>query len=205
MRPRVEEWVKAGKLPSNRAVRNNKVALSKKISQQESGFSSKERLQTRNVRAMNVLKAYPLTTVRVIMQNSLENMISGWDYLRRQLPFGSPLQRTLTYGAQLERAFRQGGLFAVMLFLLYLSIRVIFKKTDADKIYFFRAAALGITYIYFALLAGTTYLTGSRIMYSVEFILILLICMALQQALHVGIGIFLYTKKIMLASGQRVA
>ncbi|MCX5900897.1 MAG: glycosyltransferase family 39 protein, partial [Proteobacteria bacterium] len=194
MRPRVEEWVKAGALPSNGAVRSNRDATFKKFMQQSSGLSSKEKLQALNARAMEVFKAHPLTTAKVILQNTQENMLSGWDYFPRQLPLGSVQQRNLSSAARLESVFREFSLLAVALFFLYLCVRTVFKNTDAHKKNFFAAAALGITYIYFALLAGTTCWTGSRIMYPVEFILILLLCMALQQAVHAARGIFMPAK-----------
>jgi 4-amino-4-deoxy-L-arabinose transferase-like glycosyltransferase len=199
MRPRVVEWIKAGTLPSNGAVRRNRDVTLKKFIQQNPGFSSKEKLQALKARAMEVFKAHPLTTAKVILRNSQENMLSGWDYFPRQLPRGSLQQRNLYSAARQESVFREYSLFVVAMLFLYLCVRTVFKKTDFHKKNFFVAAALGLTYIYFALLAGTTCWAGSRIMYPVEFILILLICMALQQAVYAVKDIFMPTKKASLA------
>ncbi len=191
MRPRVEEWVKAGALPSGRAVRNNKSNALQKLMRQTSGRPSKEKLQALNAAAMKVFKAYPLTTAKVILQNTKENMLSGWDYFPRQLPRSSQMKRTLLDAARKESVFREFSLPVVLVLFPYLALIMVFKNTEEHRKNFFAAAALGITYSYFALLAGTTFWTGSRIMYPVECILILLICMALQQARLACIHIFL--------------
>ena len=195
MRPRVEEWVKVGALPSYDAVRSNREAALKKFTQQSSGLSSKEKLQALNARAIEVFKAHPLTTAKVLLQNIKESTLSGWGYFPRQLPRRFQLQKNLTIAVwQTELVFRKYSLLAVMVFFLYLCLRTVFKNTDENRKNFFVAAALGSTYSYFALLAGTTCFYGPRIIYPVEFIVILLLCMALQQAVRACSHIFLPAK-----------
>jgi len=196
MRPRVEEWIKAGALPSNGAVRANRDAAVKRFSQESSGFSLQQKLQARSARAVDVFKAHPLTTVKVILQNIQENMLSSWDYFARQLPLASPAQRNLYHAARhQESVARECGIFTILLLFLYLCVQTVFRRTDTHKRDFYLAAALGTAYSYFAILSGTAFWTGSRIMYPVEFIFIVIICMAFQQAVRVGIGIFSPARK----------
>lgn len=195
LRPRVEEWAKAGTRPFHTAVRDNRNKAFEEFIRQNAALSAKEKLQALNARALAVFKAYPLITAKVILQNARENMLAGWDYFPRQLPRGSALKRFLRGAVKKESAFRACSLLAVTVFLLCLCLMRVFKNTAAHRKIFSAAAALGITYGYFAVLSGTTFWAGARIMYPVEFILILLFCMALQQVWLAARGIRLFRKK----------
>jgi len=201
MRPRVEEWAKAGALPSSRAVRMNRSAACTAYMQQHARSSSKGKLQVLNAEAMKVFKAHPLITLRVMLQNSLENMISGWDYLPRQMPLGSGLRRLLDRGVRQECLFRKLSLPVAIVFILCVGALSVLQNAESHRILFFGAAALGVIYSYFALLAGTVFWSGSRIMYPVECILILLICMTVQQSARAARRFFFSAKKT-AASGN---
>jgi 4-amino-4-deoxy-L-arabinose transferase-like glycosyltransferase len=196
MRPRVEEWAKAGMMPTREAIQRNRDVASKKFMQQNPGLTSKEKMQVLTAGTMEIFKAYPETTAKVFLQNIKESTSAGWTYFYNQLPLSS-LQELiiLTKVTKIESVFKKYSLLAVILLFFCLCVSTILKNTDKHRNKIFAFAAGGITLSYFALLSGTTIGVGSRIMYPVEFILIVLFCMTLQQAVQSVAEIFLSAKK----------
>jgi hypothetical protein len=196
MRPRIEEWAKAGMMPTREAIQRNRDDALKKFKQQNPGLSSKEKIQVLTAGTMEIFKAHPETTAKVFLQNIKESTSTGWTYFYNQLPLSSLRELIiLTKVTKMESVFKKYSLLAVILLFFCLCVSTVLKKADKHTNKIFAFAALGITLSYFALLSGTTIGVGSRIMYPVEFILIVLFCMALQQAVQSVAEIFLSAKK----------
>lgn len=186
LRPRVEEWVKAGGLPTNEAVhRNQDKGLSLAI-RETAGLRHGQRMRTLNAKSMDVLGTYPGTTVRVVLQNAKENVLAGWDYFARQLPVRQRLRDSLVAAARVETRFKEGSvLVGALLCCVAVGLATV-RPSPATRRLGTRCAVLAIPYLYYALFAGTTFWTGSRIMYPVEFVPVLLITMASKEIWAAG-------------------
>jgi tetratricopeptide (TPR) repeat protein len=180
LRPRVEEWVKAGGLPNNQSVRRNRDETRALIDHQFSHRPSKEKLDLLNSRSIEVFRAHPLVTLQVLLQDIKENALSGWDYFHRQLPLGNMQVKRLTEAARLESSFKEKTLIATGVAFSFLLLTLCVRPTAARRRVVIHLLILMLILGYFALFSGTTFWAGSRIMYPVEFVMLLLLVMALQ-------------------------
>ena len=180
LRPRVEEWVKAGSLPSNQSVRRNRKEKLTKFEEQTAGRSNAERLDVMKTSSMEVLRAHPWVTMQVIFQDMKEHALSGWDYFPRQLPLGLDQVKRLNQAAQLESAFREKAIIVTAGFFSFLLIAMGVRPTASKRRVCSLSFVLILIYGYFSVFSGTAFWGGSRVMYPVEFILILLIVLMLH-------------------------
>lgn len=183
LRPRVEEWVKAGRLPTNQAVRRNRDEARAKLEQQNASSSLAERLDLMRVRSMEVLRAHPWATVQVVWQDMKEHALSGWDYFAHQLPLGPEQVKRLNQAARWESGFREKALIVTAGFFVLLLMAMGIKPTAAKRRLLSLMFAFTLIYAYFSVFSGTAFWGGSRIMYPVEFVMIILLILVLQ-----GIG-----------------
>jgi 4-amino-4-deoxy-L-arabinose transferase-like glycosyltransferase len=182
LRPRVEEWLKAGGLPDNLSVRRNRDEARRMVDKQSADHSAREKLDLMKSRSMEVFRAHPLVTLQVLLQDIEEHALAGWDYFRRQLPLGNAQLQRLNEAARLESSFREKALITVALFFSLLPISLCVRPSAARRRMLALSLVLVIIYGYFAVFSGTAFWGGSRIMYPVEFILLLLLVLALQAA-----------------------
>jgi len=180
LRPRVEEWVKAGRLPDNRAVRHNRDETRALLDEETRGSSTKEKISLMKTRGMQVLRAHPLLTLQVVLQDMKEHALSGWDYFPRQLPLGAFQVGRLSYAAEQESHVRKTTLILLSVFFCALLISTGVRPTARNRKMFFQISALMLIYAYFSVFSGTAFWGGSRIMYPVEIVLVLLTVLALQ-------------------------
>jgi tetratricopeptide (TPR) repeat protein len=180
MRPRVEEWVKTGGLPTNQSVRSNRNEARARFDQQTAGISLAKQLDLMKTKSMEVLLAHPWVTMQVFFQNIKEHAFSGWDYFSRQLPLGPEQGQKLSYAARLESEFREKIILAIAGFFFFLLIAIGVRPTPAKRRAASHALVLILIYGYFSVFSGTVFWGGARIMYPVEFALILLTVMMLQ-------------------------
>jgi hypothetical protein len=188
LRPRVEEWVKAGGLPDNRAVRRNRDGTRTLLDEETRGSSTKEKINLMKTRGMQVLGAHPLVTLQVLLEDMKEHALSGWDYFPRQLPLGAFQVGRLSHAAEQESRLRETSLILSTLFFCVLVISTWFRPTANNRKILFQTSALMLTYGYFSVFSGTAFWGGSRIMYPVEIVLILLVVLALQAGSAVCAG-----------------
>jgi tetratricopeptide (TPR) repeat protein len=182
IRPRVEEWVKAGGLPGDKAVRRNRDQLNEMIEKQMAGVSTKDKFDQLERKSMEVIRAHPLVTLKVVLQDIKENALLGWDYFGKQLPLGPSLRNRLLIASRQESALREKALIMIAVFFCSLLIATGVKPTPDKRRMLLLASALMLTFGYFAALSGTSYWGGPRYLYPVEFIMILLFILGLQAA-----------------------
>lgn len=180
LRPRVEEWVKAGRLPTNQAVRRNRDEARAKLELQMAGRPLAERLHSMKTRSMEVLRAHLWITIKVVMQDMKEHSLSGWDYFQQQLPLGTEQLRRLKHAAKWESVFREQTCFAIAGFVIALFLATVVRPSAAKRRMLILTLVLLLIYGYFSVFSGTAFWGGSRVMYPVEFIMILLVVMMLQ-------------------------
>ena len=180
LRPRVEEWVKAGRLPANQAVRRNRDEARARLEQQMAGRPLAERLHLMKTRSMEVLQAYPWITIQVVVQDMKEHTLSGWDYFQQQLPLGTEQLRRLKHAAKWESIFREQTCFAIAGFVVVLLLAMVVRPSAAKRRMLILTLVLLLIYGYFSVFSGTAFWGGSRVMYPVEFVMILLVVMMLQ-------------------------
>lgn len=168
-----------GGIPADEAVYRNREQGRTFALQQTGGLG--ERMRTLNVRSLDVLRAHPGTTARVALQNAREAVLAGWDYFPRQLPRSRSLRDTLVAAARVEAWFKVGSLLVGALFCGVAVGLAALRPTTAHRACAVRCAVLAVPYLYFVLFAATTFWTGSRIMYPVEFVPMLLMTMASRE------------------------
>ena len=186
LKPRVQEWVKAGGLPENHAVGLNRAQTNEMIERRTAGLSTKERLNIQDKESVEVFRAYPLTTLQVVLQNINESLLSGWDYFHRQLPLGTMPIENLAAAARMEASLREKALFLIALFLCCQLILAQLRPTAGNLRTLTLALTLVIVYGYFAALCGMSYWAGPRYLYPVELVMILLFVLTIQAAGDVG-------------------
>lgn len=205
LKPRVEEWVKAGGLPENQAVSRNRAQTNEMIERRTAGLSTKERLNIQHRESVEVFRAYPLTTLQVVLQNINESLLSGWDYFHRQFPLGAVPIENLAAAAQMEASLREKALLLMALFLCCQLILAQLRPTTGNLRTLTLALTFVIVYGYFAALCGMSYWAGPRYLYPVELVMILLFAMTIQAAGDVGRNVLtragLYPGKDSLITG----
>lgn len=181
IRPRVEEWVKTGGLPQNQSVRRNRDDAVQRVEQQTAGMPLREKLDLKRTRSLEVFREHPWVTLQVILQNIKENSLSGYDYFQRSLPLGTLQQDRLLKAVFVETLFRETTLILVALFFPILLIYAFVKHSETNRRLAVFTTILIFVFSYFAALSGSTFWVGSRILYPVEFVMILLFVVILQS------------------------
>ena len=180
LRPRVEEWVKAGRLPATQAVLRNRDETRVKLEQDMAGRPLVERLNLMKTRSMEVLRAHPWVTLQVLFQDMKEHAFAGWDYFHLQLPLGVEQLERLMRAKRLESTFREKVCVVSAGFFVVLLIAMVVRPTAAKRRVLILTFVLILIYGYFSVFSGTAFRGGSRVMYPVEFVMILLVVMMLQ-------------------------
>jgi cell division protein FtsW (lipid II flippase) len=109
--------------------------------------------------------------MRVYYQNVQEEVTVGWHYFPVQLPRESALGTALNYLRRVAKLLQTVGWVLIGCALVSL-LRLRWLRNENWQPHYFATLALIITVAYFAALSGTTYWTGSRIMYPSEFAVI---------------------------------
>lgn len=200
IRPRVEEWARAGRIPSDQAVRKNQQHNSSLMAGETAGFSNKDLLQWMKDQSLRVFSAHPWITAQVLLQNMNENIHSGWDYFRRQLPLGSFQAGRAVRAAQMESIVRRLLVPAAVLFLCYSLLALFRKSSTVPRPAILNYLAFSLVFLYFASLSGTTFWTGSRITYPVECVLLVMTAM-IAHGVAAPIGRFFHLPKTAFRAG----
>jgi hypothetical protein len=171
--PRVEEWARAGHYPSGDAIEHNREILHSRdrADLAAKSASSARAAQRQLVEAFAIFQKNPWTTIWVYYQNVKEGATTGWNRFPVQLPQESTLRTQLEYLSRFAKAFKKVELVLIGFALIGLFRLRRLRNNNWQRRYF-GTLALVITIAYFAALSGTTYWTGSRIMYPAEFAVI---------------------------------
>jgi 4-amino-4-deoxy-L-arabinose transferase-like glycosyltransferase len=171
--PRVEEWARAGRFPSGKAIKHNReIVRSRDRADLVTKSASPARIAQRQlVESFAIFQKHPWTTMRVYYQNVKEGATTGWHYFPVQLPRESTLRIQLKYLGRFAKTFQKVG-WVLIGFALIGLFRLRRLRNNNWQRRYFATLALIITVAYFAALSGTTYWTGSRIMYPSEFAVI---------------------------------
>jgi 4-amino-4-deoxy-L-arabinose transferase-like glycosyltransferase len=176
MTPLTEESVKAGRLPDAAPLTtNHRAALIRDLDDIMSARLSPLELADRQKReAMAVLLNHPFWATLGLLNNSIVCNMDGWAWTPSQLPVPGVLGRMIFCLNRWQINFR---ILVLSLGFLVLLERLTRKHARATTSQRQESSAMGACaglLIYFFIISGTSFSTGFRIMYPVEFTMILL-------------------------------
>jgi 4-amino-4-deoxy-L-arabinose transferase-like glycosyltransferase len=197
--PLIEEWGKAGTYPAKADVYANYSATKERLDAAllKAHMSPAQFAQLCRRESIDIIRRYPHESALTYVHNLGDALCSGYDMFKRQLAradFGPAQGKSTTSSARaglhtavitpLERVgtglhalswspwMRATGAIVVTAGLMEVILMRILRRGGARWDY--RLVALLATYAYFLALAGTVYRGGSRLMYPVQFVPILL-------------------------------
>ncbi len=174
--PRVEAWAQAGQAPRGSAIlEHRKLPWERDKAQLAAGeISSAEIVERQYAESLAILREHPMETARVCVLNIREGLTDGWTYLPAQLPAATGLRSALENLGRVARKMQKPAFVIAGLGLLALGVGGWLLRDERLAGQLHGTLALLVTVGVFAALSGTTFWTGSRIMYPCEFALILL-------------------------------
>jgi hypothetical protein len=184
---RVEEWARAGHSPSSEAIKRNMENLRQRdglaLLANRSTLAANARQQFSE--SLAIFQNYPLIMIKVYLSNIYQSLVGGWGYFRIQLPQNTRFATELKRLESLPHLFRRLWYALIAFALLDLVLPRCLGHSMRQRRRF-GIFALVLTVAYFAALAGTTFWTGARIMYPVEFAFICLALAGILSFLRIG-------------------
>ncbi|MBN1491546.1 MAG: hypothetical protein JXA69_16660 [Phycisphaerae bacterium] len=177
--PRVEEWARAGGMPrADAVIRNRDTAKLRDEAEMAAGSPAADIIRRQTEESTPILRANPRLTARLWLANIIENIRETWPHFSTQLPEGSLSQRGWERLSRALVRLQKPLLLLVVVAMLELLVRPRRRRSDAWRRQLYGLLALAGTYGYFAFFTGISYWQGSRLLYPVEFALILIVVIA---------------------------
>jgi hypothetical protein len=186
--PRVEAWAQAGHMPKGSSILQYRTAAwDRDTAELAAGTTTSAGIvQRQYAESLAVIQAHPAVTLRVYLQNIKEGLTEGWGYFPAQLPAGTAMRSGLDLLNRIVRKVHNPSLQLACVGMVVMVLAALLRRDDASRSSLFGALALVITIAVFVALSGTTFWTGSRILYPCEFALIMLPIGGVLAALRIG-------------------
>ena len=201
--PRVEAWSKAGHMPSVSAIRTLRDAAWKRDDAELAAGTTRsaEIVQRQYAESLAVIRANPAVTLRVYLQNIKEGLTEGWSYLPAQLPSGTPMRKILDLDMRIVRKVQVPCLQIACGGMVVIALGALLRRDHASRSLLAGALALVVIVAVFVALSGTTFWTGSRILYPCEFALIILPIGGVLAVSRLGIHLRKKPASLLASSG----
>jgi hypothetical protein len=171
--PLVEEWAKARHAPSRLRLETNRSNVDKADARAliDGTLSPAQFAHRQRQASWRIFRAHPKALVRAILHNVIEEAAAPFTLMPMHLPSRSPVRWTNDKLEALADSTwvlaLQGVLIACA--LLIPRLRPGFGKSRGRRMRWFATLTLLLSFAFFALMAATTYGTGSRIIFPVQF------------------------------------
>lgn len=190
---RVEEWARAGDLPSEELVRDNVKGVTRRLFSHR--HTASQRMDAYRDESARIFWSHPGETLRVFVRNIEENTVAGWNYFPAQFPTNPSLRERGLGLSTMESSVRTYARWPVTLGFIPFLVVARCWPTPENRRLLLQVVALSLAYVYFGLSCGLTFWTGSRILYPGEMLAIAIATMEIHLLIRLPRSLRLYLQQ----------
>ena len=179
---RVEEWARAGHKPSGETIKRNRAAVIRRLDESP----PPERIRAYKEESIRIFKTYPTLTITVFLHNIGELSVQGWNQFGSQVPLDSTLRSRLKRLSRVESVARKYGRWLIVPGFGLMFVVALVWRTPENRRICLGICGFLVAYLYVTLCAGITIWTGTRIVYAIEAVAIVIVAAEVDLLIRAG-------------------